>query len=496
MTATLRPPRPVGISLAGFQELIDAHGGRAAFEGKTTGWVKYHVVMPATAAARSSYAEGLLLKESLYASPATAFVSHAYDDEFLGTVDALAALEAREGSSGFYYFDLLAVNQHGQGAKVPFEVLRNEFKQGVEAIGSTLLSLRWASQTPLARAWCVFEIGTSVAVGAKMKVIMPPADVPAFKEALVQDYESLMCKTCRVNTETAKAKESDDLANIKLALAQSGGFLKTNQLVIGAMQGWMVEEARMALAALPAEERGTSGLLWNLARLLCDQGKVDEAQALHHECIAAHRRKLGDEHRDTLMAITMLAGVLQGKGELGEAELLWREVLAVQRRTRGDEHSDTVNSLYFLAVLLSDQGRLGAAEALFSEALAACRKSLAATSLEWLTFFPMTGLAACLRRQGRFDEALPLACEAYAWRATNRGETHLHTYHSAHEMGVLLRLVGAPQRALPHALAAYQGRLHAMGATSRSTLTSQLSLARLQGDSVLAAAIESRGVKE
>ena len=39
-------------------------------------------------------------------------ISHAYDDEFLGVVDSIASLEARN----FYYFDLLVVNQHTDAA--------------------------------------------------------------------------------------------------------------------------------------------------------------------------------------------------------------------------------------------------------------------------------------------------------------------------------------------------------------------------------------------
>ena len=108
----------------------------------------------------------------------------------------------------------------------------------------------------------------------------------------------------------------------------------------------------------------------------------------------------------------------------------------------------------------------------------------------------MTGLATCLRRQGRFDEALPLAREAHAGRCAALGEAHLDTLHSAHELGVLLRLLGARSRALPFAAAAHEGRLRIQGSESRHTLASQLSLARLRGDGALAAALAARNVKE
>ena len=141
--------RPLGIYLPGLLALVDAHGGRGSFEGKSTAWVKFNVVLPFTT--NTSYVAPLAAAGSPHVAPATAFISHAYDDEFLGVLDAVTALEAREGTSAFYYFDLLVVNQHGQGAVVPFEVLRDEFGRSVRAIGRTLLVLRWANPIPLLR---------------------------------------------------------------------------------------------------------------------------------------------------------------------------------------------------------------------------------------------------------------------------------------------------------------------------------------------------------
>ena len=333
---------PNGISLAGFRALIDAHGGRAALEGRSTAWVKFNVVLPATGPTVSPFTA---LMDGAHVAPATAFISHAYDDEFLGAVDAIAALEAREGTSAFYYFDLLVVNQHGQGAVVPFEVLQDEFGGSVAAIGRTLLVLKWDNPVPLKRAWCVFEMGTTLAVRAEMKVIMPPTDVAAFKEALVKDFDSLTYKTCRVDVEKASAREASDLANIKRAIEEGGGFLKTNQLVIGAMQAWMVEEARAALEEMPAEERATSALINNLASLLYTQGKLGDAEPLDREALAGCRRTLGDEHPDTLGSIYNFAGLLWKQGKKAEALEMYRQELEVSRRVLGEDHPETQKHL-------------------------------------------------------------------------------------------------------------------------------------------------------
>ena len=109
---------PLGLSLRGFNALIDAHGGRVAFVGKSTDWVKANIVLTTTT---SSYMAKLKAAGSPDYALATIFISHAYSDEFLGVVDTIDVFEKREGvSCHYYYVDLLVVNQHGHTI-VPFE---------------------------------------------------------------------------------------------------------------------------------------------------------------------------------------------------------------------------------------------------------------------------------------------------------------------------------------------------------------------------------------
>ena len=460
--------RPLGISLEGMRALVAQHGGRAAFAGKSTAWVKLNVVLPATLAAESSYVATLAAAGSPHAALATAFISHAYDDEFLGVVDAVAALEAREGASAFYYFDLLVVNQHGQGAVVPFEALRGEFGRSVRAIGRTLLVLRWANPVPLQRAWCVFELATTLTVGASMKVLMPPADAAAFKEALLHDFDSLTYKTCRVDVEKAGAREKADLDNIQRVIRESDGYLKTNQLVIGAMKSWMVEEGRAALSS--ADGKVKSSLMSRLAHLLRYQGKLDEAEPLYFEALAAYRRALGNEHPDTLHSINNLAVLLKDKGKLDEAEPLYLEALAAQRRTLGNEHPDTLSSINGLAVLLSAQGKLGEAEPLYLEALAARRRTLGNEHPN--TLQSISNLAILLKNKGNLGEAKPLYLEALAAYRRTLGNEHPDTLNSINNLANLLSGQGKLGEAEPLYLEALAASRRTLGNEHPNTLNS------------------------
>ena len=66
-----------------------------------------------------------------------------------------------------------------------------------------------------------------------------------------------------------------------------------------------------ALARLPAEERGTSPLINNLASLLQDTGDLAGAELLYREALEASRETLGDRHPNTLSSINNLATLLQ-----------------------------------------------------------------------------------------------------------------------------------------------------------------------------------------
>ena len=79
-----------------------------------------------------------------------------------------------------------------------------------------------------------------------------------------------------------------------------------------------------------------------MAGLLQDQRKLEEAEPLFREALAARRTTLGDCHPSTLAAINNTAGLLHDQGNLVEAEPLFREAMATCRATLGDRHPYTL----------------------------------------------------------------------------------------------------------------------------------------------------------
>jgi tetratricopeptide (TPR) repeat protein len=114
----------------------------------------------------------------------------------------------------------------------------------------------------------------------------------------------------------------------------------------------------------------------NLGNLLVQARRLDEAEPLIHEALAARRRVSGEEHPETLIALSNLGLLVEKQGKLAEAEQLDRETLGKFRKVLGDDHPNTLNAIANLASLLRAEGKPAEAEPLYREALAGMERKL------------------------------------------------------------------------------------------------------------------------
>ena len=94
------------------------------------------------------------------------------------------------------------------------------------------------------------------------------------------------------------------------------------------------------------------------------EGNYHRAHTLASHVLALDRAALGEEHPDTLASRGNLAIVLWQLGRLEEAEAELRAVLEICRRVLGEEHPHTLGSRNNLATVLRDLGRQEEAAAL------------------------------------------------------------------------------------------------------------------------------------
>ncbi|MER5262702.1 tetratricopeptide repeat protein [Actinosynnema sp. NPDC002837] len=205
----------------------------------------------------------------------------------------------------------------------------------------------------------------------------------------------------------------------------------------------------------------TVGIASNLASVLLDLRRPEEAEGLMRDTVARSLRAFGSAHPNTVRARNNLAGALRGTpARLSEAERLYEEILAdidadgeqglavrnnlaavlihqgkhaealhryrelvaVRTRQQGGEHRDTWRVRHNYAAALSRTGDLAGAEREFAEVLEGYRSAFGPAHTS--TLGAQVNLAAVLANQGRNVEAIPLLRQAIAGYRGTHGPGH------------------------------------------------------------------------
>jgi hypothetical protein len=170
----------------------------------------------------------------------------------------------------------------------------------------------------------------------------------------------------------------------------------------------------------------------SLANVYVDTGRVEEAESLYAECLAASQRVLGDENRETLVSMNNLARLYEDTRRGEEAETLMVECLAARRRVLGDENAETLGAMWNLAMLYEKTGRAEEAAPLCEENLCGmlARGEVAkAEPRAW-------SLVGLLRRNGLPTAAVEALCVAHGVALPSQTSGRLLSGEDAHRGAV------------------------------------------------------------
>ena len=235
--------------------------------------------------------------------------------------------------------------------------------------------------------------------------------------------------------------------------------------------------------ALGAEHPNTLTSRGNLARVLGDLGRLEEAEAEHRAVLDGLTRVLGAEHPNTLTSRNNLARVLSGLGRLEEAEAELRAVLEIRTGVLAAEHPNTLTSRNNLAEVLRGLGRLEEAEAELRAVLEILTRVLGAEHPNTLT--SRNNLAEVLRGLGRLEEAEAEHRAVLEILTRVLGAEHPNTLTSRNNLAEVLRglgTVGVLEEAEAELRAVLEIRTGVLGAEHPDTLTSRNNLALVLRD--------------
>ena len=171
--------------------------------GLSTDEVCSQIIKPETVAAawpaeqrERSYAQMDLARGKGGTGKATVFASHAWTFVFEELVESLRCFERQQRAAGapasLFWLDIFVVDENAAHT-YPSEWWQVSFTRAVGTIGHTALVLTpWRAPVPLRRAWCLWEIYSTLSQKAKLSVCMSDAQNKDFHRGLVEEFNSVL----------------------------------------------------------------------------------------------------------------------------------------------------------------------------------------------------------------------------------------------------------------------------------------------------------------
>jgi tetratricopeptide (TPR) repeat protein len=237
---------------------------------------------------------------------------------------------------------------------------------------------------------------------------------------------------------------------------------------------------RLRETILGKEHPDTLTSVDNLALLLSCQGKYEQAEEMHRQTIRLRETILGKEHPATLTSIDNLAVVLNDQGKYNQAEEIHQQTLKLRKTILGNEHPATLTSMDNLATVLSDQGKYEQAEEMHRQVLRLRETMLGKEHPATLT--SMNNLATVLSDQGKYKQAEEMHRQTLRLRETILGKEHPAILASMNNLAVMLSDQGKYEQAEEMHRQTFRLRETVLGKEHPSTLMSMNNLATVLRD--------------
>ena len=201
--------------------------------------------------------------------------------------------------------------------------------------------------------------------------------------------------------------------------------------------------------------------LANLSAALWRRGQFAEARTAAEESVALRRTLYGDRHTTTAAALRALGLVLTNQGEFDAASRALGEALAINESLLGKDHPTVASTLGDMGMNYYRQGRPDDAATAHTRALAINRAALGPRHPEVAT--NLNNLAITLYAASKYGDAAPLLRDALAiWRET-LGDTHPTVLSGLNNLGAVLRESGDHAAAEPVLREVLELRRRALG---------------------------------
>ncbi len=344
----------VGVRISVFFEFIANNGGYDRFENLTTGDVTdgeaAGFVLKATQELKCSYCELLEYKNHSDVGIATVFISHACGQNFLDVVSALDN-HFKDTPDIFVWFSSFSNNQH-LTPDLPFEWFTSTFMSAIEEFGHTVMVLApWNDPIPFTRAWCLFEIYSTVATKSNFEVAMSEYEREGFIKSISNDSSLFYKMLADIDVNKSQSWLPDDLARIKHVAEAEVGLENLNFIVKDKMREWVEATFKHATEHNDGGEHNYNEDKLEKMMAYTDNldatGQHKSSLELCQKCLAGYLSLPGCTADDIRLAkvYNMLAIAQMGIGKVNDALPNYHKSLDIYI-SNGESASANVGTLY------------------------------------------------------------------------------------------------------------------------------------------------------
>jgi eukaryotic-like serine/threonine-protein kinase len=199
------------------------------------------------------------------------------------------------------------------------------------------------------------------------------------------------------------------------------------------------------------------------------QGKFAEAEPLTTKALEVQRRVLGEDHLETLLSMDNLGSIYRRQGKYAEAETLFIKTLETRRRISGEEDPQTLLTTGYLAELYERQGKYALAEQLAGRVLEIQKRILGDEHPE--TLLSMNRLAVVYFRESKYARAAEIFSKVLHVQRRTRGDEHPDTLTTAANLASMYVNLGDYARAEPLRIKSLEIQRRVLGENNPNTLT-------------------------
>eukprot|EP00047_Mylnosiga_fluctuans_P010598 m.17122 g.17122 ORF g.17122 m.17122 type:complete len:737 (-) comp3210_c0_seq1:123-2333(-) len=226
----------------------------------------------------------------------------------------------------------------------PFEWWCDTFRQSIATIGTVLLVMTpWDKPIPVTRAWCLFEMYSTMVTEAQMHVMIPGSQLVPFAEAVAADSDSVIGALATIDASRAKSFKPSDREMIFKVIEAEIGFDKLNQSVKAKLREWYIDSLLEIVEIFEKTEPNNSGLFSSFG-LAIKRFNLKKSIELQTKALQLRLAQLGENDTQTAASYSNLGTALREAGDQARSREYAKKSVQIFLAIHGERHDSTATA--------------------------------------------------------------------------------------------------------------------------------------------------------